>query len=186
MYILQLASLEGATRNLQLATRNSQITQTHRNNSFFILNTTVEEGEIRRLWIFFWDEPFLSRFCEVGNTHNETFVINFCLQLLCVSYSAVQTMKLLYATSPYLLLFPSKIMQICIKSLSTWCLTGGQNCCPIVSDCHCTCNATFKWPANNKKLLDKKMDSTKKCIWGSPCFVRRTSKWGPKELEKLS
>ena len=39
---------------------------------------------------------------------------------------------------------------------------------------------------NNTMLLDKKMDSTKKCIWGSPCFVRGTSKLGPKELEKLS
>ena len=56
------------------------------------------------------------------DTHDETFVCNFCLQLLCVSYSTVQTMKLLYATSPYLLLFSAKIMNICIKPLSTWCL----------------------------------------------------------------
>ena len=42
------------------------------------------------------------------DTHDETFVCNFCLQLLCVSYTTVQTMKLLYATSHYLLLFPQK------------------------------------------------------------------------------
>ena len=44
------------------------------------------------------------------DTHDETlsttFVYNFCLQLLCVSYTTVQTMKLLYGTSHYLLLFP--------------------------------------------------------------------------------
>ena len=56
------------------------------------------------------------------NLLSATFVCNFCLQLLCVSYSTVQTMKLLYATSPYLLLFPAKIMHICIQPLSTWCL----------------------------------------------------------------
>ena len=29
------------------------------------------------------------------------------------------------------------------------------------------------------------MDSTKKCIWGSPCFGRGTLKWRPKELENF-
>ena len=121
------------------------------------------------------------RNCHLGpnlkpDTHDETFVCNFCLQFLCVSYSTVQTMKLLYATSHYLLLFPAKIMHICIKPLSTLCLLRTTKLLPIVSDCHCTCNATFKWTANNTKMLDMKMDSTKKCIWGSPCFVRGTSK----------
>ena len=51
------------------------------------------------------------------DTHDETFVCNFCMQLLCVSYTTVHTMKLLYATSHYLLLFPAKIMH----NLSTWC-----------------------------------------------------------------
>ena len=41
------------------------------------------------------------------DTHDETFVCNFCLQLLCVSYTTVQTMKLLSATLHYLLLFPA-------------------------------------------------------------------------------
>ena len=65
------------------------------------------------------------------------------MKLLCVSYTTVQTMKLLCATSHYLLLFPAKSMHI-----------GRRNCCPIVSDCHCTCYATSKWTANNTKLLD--------------------------------
>ena len=52
------------------------------------------------------------------DTHDETFVCNLCMQLLCVPYTTVQTMKLLYATSHYLLLFPAKIMH----TFSTWCL----------------------------------------------------------------
>ena len=56
------------------------------------------------------------------DTHDGTFICNFCMQLLCVSYITVQPMKLLYATSHYLLLFPTKIIHICIKPLSLWCL----------------------------------------------------------------
>ena len=115
--------------------------------------------------------------CSYSETNDETFVWNFYMKFLCVSYITVQMMKLLHATSHYLLLLPAKIMHICIKPCQHGAYWGGQNCCPIVSDCHCTCNAIFKWTANNTKLLDKKVDSMKKCIWGSPCFVRGTSKW---------
>ena len=52
------------------------------------------------------------------DTHDETFICNLCMQFLCVPYTTVQTMKPLYATSHYLLLFPAKIMH----TFSTWCL----------------------------------------------------------------
>ena len=59
----------------------------------------------------------MSCYCKARYTR-----CNFYMQFLCVSYTTVQTMKRLYATSHYLLLFPAKIMHICIKPLSTWCL----------------------------------------------------------------
>ena len=80
------------------------------------------------------------------DTHDETFVCNLCMQLLCVPYTNTDD-----ATSHYLLLFPAKI----VHTFSTWCLLSmlrRRNCCPIVSDDHCTCNATFKWTANNTKF----------------------------------
>ena len=46
------------------------------------------------------------------DTHDETFVCNFCLQLFSVSCTTVRTMKILYATSYHLLLFPAKIMHM--------------------------------------------------------------------------
>ena len=51
------------------------------------------------------------------DTHDETFVWNFC-----VYHTLLYRRWSLYATSHYLLLFPAKIMYICIKPLSTWCL----------------------------------------------------------------
>ena len=73
------------------------------------------------------------------DAHDETFVCNFCMQLLCLSYTPVQTIKLLYATSHYLLPFHAKIMHM-HKAFVNMVLT--------MSDCHCTCNATFKWTDN--------------------------------------
>ena len=45
------------------------------------------------------------------------------MKFLCVSYTTVQTMKLLYATSHYLLLFPAKIMHIMHKAFVNMLLT---------------------------------------------------------------
>ena len=78
-----------------------------------------------------------SLFCGVvlkPDTHNETFVCTFCMQLLCVSYTTVQTMEHLYATSHYLLLFPAKIVHIRIKPLSTWCLLRRTKSDPVKSN----------------------------------------------------
>ena len=83
-------------------------------------------------------------------------------------------MKLLYESPLYLLPFPVKILH---KAFVNMLLTEEDEMvvplCLIVIAC---CNATSKWVANNMKLLDKEVYSTKKYIWGSPCFGRGASK----------
>ena len=81
------------------------------------------------------------------DTHDETFVCNLCMQLLCVPYTTVQTMQLHITCCS----FPLKLC-ILFQHGAYWACWGGRNCCLIVSDDHCTCNATFKWTANNTKF----------------------------------
>ena len=54
-----------------------------------------------------------------------------------------------------------------------------------MSDCHCTCNATSKCASNNTNVLDTDVDSTKKYIWGSPCFVEELRNEDTKSLKNL-
>ena len=56
---------------------------------------------------------------------------NFCMQLHITCSSFPLKLCILFQHGAYL---------------------GGRNCCPIVSDGHCTCNATFKWTTNNAKF----------------------------------
>ena len=74
-------------------------------------------------------------------------------------------MNLLYETSLYLLPFPAKIMH---KAFVNMVLTEEDEM--VAPSLHL--QVTSKWAANNTKLLDKEMYSTKKYILGSPCFGR--------------
>ena len=65
-------------------------------------------------------------------THDETFVCNLCMQLLCVPYTTVQTIEVTDdATSHYLLLFPAKI----VHAFSTWCLLSMLRRTKLLSHC---------------------------------------------------
>ena len=86
-------------------------------------------------------------------------------------------MKLLYATSQYLLLFPAIIIH---KAFANMVLTEEDEI--VVPLCLIVIALAIQHLNGPRIILSS---STKKCILGSPYFVRRTSKWGPKELKNF-
>ena len=76
------------------------------------------------------------------DTHDETFVCNLCMQLLCVPYTTVQTMQLHITCCS----FPLKLC-IPFNMVLTEHAEEDEIAVP-----YCTCNATFKWTANNTKF----------------------------------
>ena len=109
----------------------------------------------------------------------------YCFTLIVLLLSLINTMKLLYETFVWIFLWNVCVYHTLLYRRWNFGMQLHITCWSFPVVPLCLINATFKWTANSTKLLDKKMDSTKKCIWDSPCFVRGTSKWRPKELKSF-
>ena len=81
-----------------------------------------------------------------------------------VSYTTVQTMKLLYETSLYLLSFPAQIMHETFVNMVL--NEEDEMVVPLCLIVIALAMQHHKWAVNNTKLLDKQVYSTKKYIWG--------------------